>query len=107
MHSVIRSRVRHLSHKVPKTNIQTHQPSVYTSQVSFHTHTHKTQPISTGHAHKYVPLPYVQGLSEKLSGILKPFNIKIAPRNTNDLAPFFKSTKDTVSKLDIDRKSVV
>ena len=99
IHSVIKSRVRHLSHKVPKTNTQTHQPSVYTSKVSSHTHTHETQPISTGHAHKYVPMPYVQGLSEKLSCILKPFNIKIAPRNTNDLALFFKSAKDTVPKL--------
>ena len=56
---------------------------------------------TTGHAHKYVSLPYVQGLSKKLSGILKPFNIKIAPRNTNDLALFFKSPKDTVLKLDM------
>ena len=75
------------------TNIRTnwHQkPSLYTSQVSSHTHTHK-----------YVLLPYVQGLSEKLSGILKPFNIKIASRNTNDLALFFKSAKDTVPKLDM------
>ena len=45
-------------------------------------------------------MPYVQGLSKKLSGILKPFNIKIAPRNTNGLSHFFKSTKDPISKRD-------
>ena len=48
-----------------------------------------------------MPLPYVQGLSEKLSGILKPFNIRIAPRNTNNLTHLFKSPKDPISKLDI------
>ena len=42
IHTVIKSRVRHLSHKVPKTNTQTHQPSLYTSQVSSHTHTQNT-----------------------------------------------------------------
>ena len=42
-----------------------------------------------------------KGLSEKLSGILKPFKIKILSRNTNDMALFFKSAKDTVSKLDM------
>ena len=45
-------------------------------------------------------LPHVQGLSEKLSGILKPFNIKIASRNVNNLSRFFKPTKDRISKLD-------
>ena len=45
-------------------------------------------------------LPYVQGLSGKLSGILKPFNIKIALRNVNNLSRFFKPTKDRISKLD-------
>ena len=47
-----------------------------------------------------MPLPYVQGLSGKVSGILKPFNIKITPRNSNGLSHFFKSTKDPISKLD-------
>ena len=45
-------------------------------------------------------LPYVQGLSEKLSGILKPFNIKIASHIVNNLSCFFKPTKDRISKLD-------
>ena len=42
----------------------------------------------------------VQGIFEKLSGILKPFNIKIASRNPNGLSHLFKSTKDPISKLD-------
>ena len=49
---------------------------------------------------KYKPLPYVQGLSKKLSGFLKPFNIKIVPGNENYLSNFFKSAKDHIAKLD-------
>ena len=45
-------------------------------------------------------LPYVQDLSEKLSAILKPFNIKTVSRNTNDLSRIFKTTKDTIPKLE-------
>ena len=45
-------------------------------------------------------LPYVQGLSEKLSGILKPFNIKIASRNVNNISRFLKPAKDRISKHD-------
>ena len=47
-----------------------------------------------------MPLPYVHDLSEKLSGILKPFNIRIASRNVNDLSRFFKSMKDRICKFD-------
>ena len=49
---------------------------------------------------QYVSLPYVQGLSEKLSDILKPFNIKTVSRNTNNLSRIFKITKDTIPKLE-------
>ena len=34
------------------------------------------------------------------SGSRNPFNIKIAPRNTNGLSHLFKSTNDPISKLD-------
>ena len=49
---------------------------------------------------KYVSLPYVQGLSEKLSGILKSFSIKIASRDVNNLSRFFKPTKYRLSEID-------
>ena len=45
-------------------------------------------------------LRYVHGLSEKLSGILKPFNISIASRNVNDLSRCFNSMKDRICKLE-------
>ena len=35
-----------------------------------------------------------------MSGILQPFNIKIAPRNINDLSHLFKSAKDPIPLLD-------
>ena len=44
-------------------------------------------------------LPYIKGLSEKLSGILKPFNVKIAPRYFNNLPHFSKSAKGPTPKL--------
>ena len=49
---------------------------------------------------KYMPLPSVHSFSEKLSGILQPFNIIIASHNVNDLSCFFKSTRDRIFKLD-------
>ena len=76
-----------------KKNTYTHQLSE--SNTNTHTYAH-----STGQNPKYIPLPYVQGLCEKLSGILKLFNIKIAPRNENDFSHFFKSSKDQINKLD-------
>ena len=42
----------------------------------------------------------MKGLSEKLSSIVKPFNVKIAPRNINDLSHFPKSAKYPTPKLD-------
>ena len=45
-------------------------------------------------------LHYVQGLSEKSSGIFKYFNIKIASRNVNNISRFFETTKDRILKLD-------
>ena len=73
------------------THTQTTQPNLAASQST----ATNTQPHP-----KYKSLPYVQGLSEKLSGILKPFNIKIASRNVNNLSRFFKPTKVRISKLD-------
>ena len=49
---------------------------------------------------QYVSLPYVQGLSEKISAILKHFNNKIVSRNTNDLSRILETTKDTIHKLE-------
>ena len=96
LNSVIKKRLNLLSQRGSKTNAHTHE--VYERVPN--THIRTTHSNLTGQTPKYVPLPYVQGLSEKLSGILKPFNIKIAPRNTNGLSHFFKSTKDPISKLD-------
>ena len=71
------------------------------------THTHKlsvskaeASAYSAYHIPKYSSLPYVKGLSVKLTGILKPFNVTIAPRNTNDLLCFFKLAKDPIPKND-------
>ena len=96
VNSVIKKRLNLLSQRVSRTNTHTHEVSERVPN----THIHTTHSNSTGQTPKYVPLPYVQGLSEKLSGILKPFNIKIASRNTNGLSHFFKSTKDPIPKLD-------
>ena len=85
---VIKNRINHLH----KKNTCTQHPSKG--------NTHKAHLHPTGQNPKYIPLPYVQGHSEKLSDILKPFNIKIAPCNENNLSNFFKSAKDHISKLD-------
>ena len=87
---VIKNRINHLH----KKNTCTHHPS------EGNTNTYTTHIHSAGRNPKYIPLPYVQGLSEKPSGILKPFDIKIAPRIENDLSNFFKSSKDHIVKLD-------
>ena len=55
-----------------------------------------THPNLTCQTPKYVQLSYVPGLSEKLLGILKPFNIEITLRNTNGFSHFLKSTKDPI-----------
>ena len=97
----IKKRLNHLY--ASGMNSQPHHP-LYTTL----SHTQTTHPNPAGHrtsaithtSPKYMPLPYVLGLSEKLSLILKSFNIRIASRNVNDLSRFFKSTKDRISKLD-------
>ena len=77
-----------------------HKKNTYIHQLSQSNTNTQTYTHSTGQNPEYIPLPYVQGLSEKLSGILKPFNIKIAPRNENDFSHFFKSSTDQINKLD-------
>ena len=93
---IIKKRLNLLSQRGLKTNPSTH---IVSERVP-NTHIRTTHSKLTGQTPKYVTLPYVQGLSEKLSGILKPFNLKIASRNTNGLSHLFKSTKDPISKLD-------
>lgn len=47
---------------------------------------------------KYVPLPYVKGLSEGINNILKPYKFQVAHKNQNKLS-FLKTTlKDKVPK---------
>ena len=96
LNSVIKKRLNLLSQIVSKTKTYTHEVSGRVPN----THIRTTHSNLTGQTPKYVPLPYVQGLSEKLLGIFKPSDIKIAPRNTNGLSHLFKSTKDPISKLD-------
>ena len=104
INSCIKKRLNHLSLKTLGTSPKPYQPLRINP-----THTQTTQPnLAAGQSTatntqthtKYMSLSYIQGLSEKLSGILKPFNIKIASRNVNNLSRFFKPTKDKVSKLD-------
>ena len=104
INSCIKKRLNHLSLKTLDTNITPYQPLRIIP-----THTQTTQPIiaagqstatNTQPPPEYMSTPYVQDLSEKLSGILQPINIKIASRNVNNLFRFFKPTKDRVSKLD-------
>ena len=50
----------------------------------------------------FVSLPYVEGLSEKVSGILRRYNINTAFKNQKNLNIIFKQTKD---KLRIEQAS--
>ena len=59
-----------------------------------------SQPNNAQQPSKYVALPYVQGLSEKLTGILKPFDIKPVFRSLNDLSACFRSKKDPIPQFD-------
>ena len=93
---IIKKRLNLFSQRGLKKNTNTHKVSERVPN----THIHTTHSNLTGQTPKYVPLSYVHGLSKKLSGILKPFNIKIASRNTNGLSHLCKSTKDPISKLD-------
>jgi hypothetical protein len=45
---------------------------------------------------KYVSIPYIQGLSEKLNKIVKPHNIKLAYKNTNNLNYLYTKLKDKI-----------
>lgn len=51
------------------------------------------------HNIKYSPLPYIKGLSESIQSIMKPYNIKIAHRNTNNLSLLFSKIKTTEPTL--------
>ena len=97
MNSCIKKMLNHLSLKTLGTNAKPYKPLRIIP-----THTQTTQPnppagqskaTNTQPPPKYMSLPYVQGLSEKLSGILKPFNIKIASRNVNSLSRFLNQQK--------------
>ena len=50
----------------------------------------------------FVSLPYVEGLSEKISGILRTYNINTAFKNHKNLNSIFQQTKD---KLTIEQAS--
>ena len=97
INSCINKRLNHLSLKTTGTNTKSYQP-LGTTQPNLAEGQCTT--TKTRASPKYMSLPYVQSLSEKLSGILKPFDINIAPRNVNNLSHFFKPTKDRISKLD-------
>lgn len=47
---------------------------------------------------KYVKIPYVPQLSEKLNNILKPYNIRVAHQNTNNLKFAYTQLKDKIPK---------
>lgn len=48
--------------------------------------------------YKYVTIPYVQNLSEKLNKILIPYNIKVAHKNHNNFKQLFTNIKDPIPK---------
>ena len=45
-----------------------------------------------------IGIPYVEGLSEKISGILNSYNINTAFKNHKNLKMIFKPTKDKIPK---------
>jgi hypothetical protein len=45
---------------------------------------------------KYVPLPYISGLSEKLNYTLKPYDLQVAHKNSNNLKCLFTPLKDKI-----------
>ena len=97
----IKKRLNHLHASC--MNSQPHHPSCTTLSDTQTTHPNPAGHSTNAGTHtspKFMPLPYIHGLSEKLSGFLKPFNIRIASRNVDDLSHFFKSTKDRISKMD-------
>ena len=98
--SCFKKRLKYLSLKTTGTNTKPYQPLR-----TIPTHTQTTQPnLAAGQNTttniQASPKYMLQGLSEKLSGILKPFDVKIASCNVNNLSCFFKPTKDRISKLD-------
>lgn len=53
----------------------------------------KNQSINTQNPIKYIAIPYVQHLSEKINKILRPWNFKIAHKNNNNLKFLFTKLK--------------
>ena len=54
---------------------------------------------------KYISMPYIQGATEKIARILKPFNIFLGTKNTNTVGSKVSFSKDRVEKDD--KNSVV
>ena len=46
----------------------------------------------------FISIPYIEGLSEKISGILHSYNLKTAYKNQKNLKMIFKPTKDKIPK---------
>ena len=107
INSCIRKRLNHLSLKTLDSNTKPYQPlriiPTHTQTMQTNLAAGQSTATNTQPPPKYMSQPYVQSLSEKLSGILKPFNMKIASRNFNNVSHFFKPTKDRISKLDTTR----
>lgn len=47
---------------------------------------------------KYISMPYVKGLSEKIQHVLKPHNLKLAHKTNNTTKPIFTQLKTQIPK---------
>ena len=56
------------------------------------------QLVADAEIQPFISIPYVEGLSEKISRILGNYNINIAFKNHKSLKIIFKSTKDQLKK---------
>lgn len=54
------------------------------------------QPVDTNKNIKYICVPFIQNLSQKLNQIVKPYNFKLAYSSTNNFNCFFSKLKDKV-----------
>ena len=71
-------------------------------------HINETVPASNTQStedKKYIKMPYIKGASEKVSRILKPFNILIGTKSTNNLRSTLSHVKDRVD--DLNKNSVI
>lgn len=55
-----------------------------------------TKPNNININPKYICLPYVEGLSQKLNKIFSPYNIKLAHKTSNNLNCIFTKLKDKI-----------